>query len=143
MCPAHCSWRGDTNFSLSRTARRFDDVEANLAGMVEGVARPVLQEIRDDQDGMRRRIEGLDTNLRKFDEQAARMVTYFNEMTQAMEQRTAELSEQLQTNVEGRLSALTTRFDESESAVASDITKFADPGPVEVSVATGWCFTRK
>ncbi|MGH9132617.1 MAG: hypothetical protein ACRDZZ_01675 [Ilumatobacteraceae bacterium] len=103
--------------SESRTARRFDDVEANLAGMVEGVARPVLQDIRDDQDGMRRRIEGLDTNLRKFDEQAARMVTYFNEMTQAMEQRTAELSEQLQTNVEGRLSALTTRFDESESAV--------------------------
>jgi uncharacterized phage infection (PIP) family protein YhgE len=103
--------------SESRTTRRFDDIDSNLAGMVQDVARPVLQEFRDDQDGMRRRIDGLDTNLRKFDEQAARMVTYFNEMTQAMEQRTAELSEQLQTNVEGRLSALTTRFDESESAV--------------------------
>src|SRR4051812_672094 len=33
--------------------------------------------------------------------------------------------------------------EESESAVASDITRFAEPGPVEVSVATGWCFTRK
>jgi chaperonin cofactor prefoldin len=102
--------------SESRTARRFDDVETNLAGMVEAVARPVLKEVRDDQDVMHRRIEALDSNLRKFDEQAARMVTYFNQMTQAMEQRTAELSEQLQTNVEGRLSTLTVRVDESESA---------------------------
>ena len=102
--------------SESRTARRFDDMDSNLAGMVQDVARPALQEIRDDQNGLVRRIDALDSNLRRFDEQAARMVTYFNEMTQAMEQRTAELSEQLQTNVEGRLSALTVRFDESESA---------------------------
>ena len=104
----------------SRTARRFDDMDTNLAGMVQDVARPALQEIRDDQTGLVRRIEALDTNLRRFDEQAARMVTYFNEMTQAMEQRTAELSEQLQTNVEGRLSALTVRFDESESDDPTD-----------------------
>jgi uncharacterized phage infection (PIP) family protein YhgE len=101
--------------SESRTARRFDDIDANLAGMVQDVARPALQEMRDDQNGLVRRVEGLDSNLRRFDEQAARMVTYFNEMTQAMEQRTAELSEQLQTNVEGRLSTLTVRFDELES----------------------------
>jgi chaperonin cofactor prefoldin len=100
----------------SRTTRRFDDIDANLAGMVEDVARPALKEVRDDQDSLRLRIEALDSNLRKFDEQAARMVTYFNQMTQAMEQRTAELSEQLQTNVEGRLSTLTVRVDESESA---------------------------
>ena len=102
--------------SESRTARRFDDIEANLAGMVQDVAGPAIKEVREDQNLLRNRIESLDTNLRKFDEQAARMVTYFNEMTQAMEQRTAELSEQLQTNVEGRLSTLTVRFDESESA---------------------------
>jgi chaperonin cofactor prefoldin len=100
----------------SRTTRRFDDVDANLAGMVQDVAGPALKGVREDQEALRLRIESLDGNLRKFDEQAARMVTYFNEMTQAMEQRTAELSEQLQTNVEGRLSTLTVRFDESESA---------------------------
>ncbi len=100
----------------SRTTRRFDDIDANLAGMVQDVAGPALKEVREDQETLRLRIESLDGNLRKFDEQAARMVTYFNEMTQAMEQRTAELSEQLQTNVEGRLSTLTVRFDESESA---------------------------
>src|SRR4026209_601936 len=60
----------------SRTTRRFDDMDANLAGMVQDVARPALQEIRDDQTGLIRRIEALDTNLRRFDEQAARMVTY-------------------------------------------------------------------
>jgi chaperonin cofactor prefoldin len=53
------------------------------------------------------------------------MVTYFNEMTQAMEQRTAELSEQLQTNVEGRLSTLTVRFDELESATRRTQTETA------------------
>jgi hypothetical protein len=109
----------------SRTARRFDDMDANLAGMVQEVARPALQEIRDDQNGLIRRIEALDSNLRRFDEQAARMVTYFNEMTQAMEQRTAELSEQLQTNVEGRLSTLTVRFDELESATRRTQTETA------------------
>jgi regulator of replication initiation timing len=109
----------------SRTTRRFDDMDANLAGMVQDVARPALQEIRDDQTGLIRRIEALDSNLRRFDEQAARMVTYFNEMTQAMEQRTAELSEQLQTNVEGRLSTLTVRFDELESATRRTQTETA------------------
>ncbi len=109
----------------SRTARRFDDMDVNLAGMVQDVARPALQEIRDDQSGLTRRIEALDSNLRRFDEQAARMVTYFNEMTQAMEQRTAELSEQLQTNVEGRLSTLTVRFDELDSATRRTQTETA------------------
>jgi regulator of replication initiation timing len=109
----------------SRTARRFDDMDSNLAGMVQDVARPAMQEIRDDQNGLIRRIEALDSNLRRFDEQAARMVTYFNEMTQAMEQRTAELSEQLQTNVEGRLSTLTVRFDELESATRRTQTETA------------------
>ena len=35
------------------------------------------------------------------------------------------------------------KADESDSAVASDITRLAEPGPVEVSVATGLCLTRK
>ena len=94
---------------------RFDAWTPNLAGMVQDVARPAFRRPRRTRTALAA-IEALDSNLRRFDEQAARMVTYFNEMTQAMEQRTAELSEQLQTNVEGRLSALTVRFDESESA---------------------------
>ena len=48
----------------SRTARRFDDMDANLAGMVQDVARPAMQEIRDDQNGLIRRIEALDARSR-------------------------------------------------------------------------------
>ena len=33
--------------------------------------------------------------------------------------------------------------EESDSAVTSDMVRFAEPGPVDVSVATGWCLTRK
>jgi hypothetical protein len=43
----------------------------------------------------------------------------------------------------GTLAVIARKADESDSAVASDITMLAEPGPVEVSVATGWCFTRK
>jgi uncharacterized protein YicC (UPF0701 family) len=100
----------------SRQTRRIDDATSGLDGVIAEAVRPVVGGLRDDYEAMSRKVDGLDTNLRKFDEQAARMVTYFNEMTQAMEQRTAELSEQLQTNVEGRLSTLTVRFDESESS---------------------------
>ena len=43
----------------------------------------------------------------------------------------------------GTLDVMARKADESDSAVASDITMFAEPGPVEVSVATGLCLTRK
>ena len=41
-----------------------------------------MQEIRDDQEALIRKVDALDANLRKFDEQAARMVTYFNDVSQ-------------------------------------------------------------
>ncbi len=43
----------------------------------------------------------------------------------------------------GTLAVIARNADESASAVASDITMLAEPGPVDVSVATGWCLTRK
>ena len=42
----------------------------------------------------------------------------------------------------GTLDVIAMKADESDSAVASDITMFAEPGPVDVSVATGLCLTR-
>jgi hypothetical protein len=43
----------------------------------------------------------------------------------------------------GTLAVIARHADESESAVTQGMTIFAEPGPVEVSVATGECFTRK
>ena len=73
--------------SEARQTRRLDDVAAGLEGLVAEATRPVITDLRDEQADMMRRVEGLDTNLRRFDEQAARMVTYFNDVSQRVEQR--------------------------------------------------------
>src|SRR5512139_1748600 len=43
----------------------------------------------------------------------------------------------------GTLEVMHMKAEESDKAVAQDITILAEPGPVDVSVATGWCLTRK
>ncbi len=43
----------------------------------------------------------------------------------------------------GTLEVMAMKAEESDSAVAHDITILAEPGPVEVSVTTGLCLTRK
>ena len=43
----------------------------------------------------------------------------------------------------GTLAVIASNADESVCATASAMIRFADPGPVEVSVATGLCLTRK
>ena len=62
-----------------------------------------MQEMRDDQDALIHKVDALDANLRKFDEQAARMVTYFNDVSQSMEQRQDELSESLKVDIGARI----------------------------------------
>ena len=43
----------------------------------------------------------------------------------------------------GTLAVIARNAEESVCATASAMTRLAEPGPVEVSVATGWCLTRK
>ena len=43
----------------------------------------------------------------------------------------------------GTLAVMASTAEESVSAQASGITMLQEPGPQEVSVATGWCLTRK
>jgi hypothetical protein len=42
----------------------------------------------------------------------------------------------------GTLEVMAKKADESDKAVAKDITMLAEPGPVEVKVTTGLCLTR-
>ena len=66
--------------SESRQTRRVDDAAAGLEGLVAEAVRPAVGELKDDYEAMSHKVDGLDANLRRFDEQAARMVTYFNEV---------------------------------------------------------------
>lgn len=101
----------------ARQTRRLDDVSASLEGVVAEAARPVLNDVRDEQANLVRRIEGLDGNLRRFDEQAARMVTYFNDVSQRVEQRQDELSDTLRDDVAAQITDLKRLVDENDSSV--------------------------
>lgn len=101
----------------SRQARRFDDVTSGLAATVQAAARPILAEAAADQDRAAARLDGLENQLRKFDEQAARMVTYVNDLIQRTEARQAELADEVQARVSAEVSGMRPLVDEIDSSV--------------------------
>ena len=103
--------------SESRHARRLDDVAGGMEGIAQQAVRPILADVGDEQEALVKRVQALDTNLRKFDEQAARMVTYFNDVSQQMETRQDELGDSLKTDVATQIDGLKKLVEENDSAV--------------------------
>ncbi len=101
----------------TRQTRRIDDATSGLDGMVAEAVRPVVGGLKDDYDAMERKVDGLDTNLRKFDEQAARMVTYFNDVSSQMEAKQDELGETLKTDIAEQIDTLKQLVEENDSSV--------------------------
>jgi archaellum component FlaC len=94
-----------------RTSRRLDEMIATVDGLVEAAARPMLTVMREEQDAVRGRIDALDENLRRFDEQAARMVRFVDESNQALLQKNVEVQGELAARLEARADDLTSRID--------------------------------
>jgi hypothetical protein len=103
--------------SEARQTRRLDDLSTQIEGLVQAAARPVMQEVRDEQAALAYKVDGLDANLRKFDEQAARMVTYFNDVSQQMEQRQDDLSAELKVDLAGRIDAIKQVVEGNDAAI--------------------------
>jgi type II secretory ATPase GspE/PulE/Tfp pilus assembly ATPase PilB-like protein len=103
--------------SEKRQTRRIDDATAGLDQMVQQAARPVLADLRMENEELASRVTSLDANLRRFDEQAARMVTYFNEITQQVETSQEELADTVKTDVASQLAVLKQLVEENDSAV--------------------------
>jgi len=103
--------------SEARQTRRIDELSSGVPGLVAAAARPLMQELRDDQEALVYKVDGLDTNLRKFDEQAARMVTYFNDVTQQMELRQDELGESLKVDIDSRIETIKHLVEENDLAI--------------------------
>ncbi len=103
--------------SESRQTRRLDDVSGGIEALVQEAVRPLMVDVAEQHDALERRVEGLDVNLRKFDEQAARMVTYFNDVSQQMELRQDELSATLKTDIAAQIEGLKALVEENDSAV--------------------------
>lgn len=101
----------------SRQSRRLDDVTANLSSAVQAAARPILAEATAEHERSIARLDGLELQLRKFDEQAARMVTYVTDVIQRVEARQGEVAQELQAQVAAEVSGLRPLVDDIDSSV--------------------------
>lgn len=101
----------------SRQTRRVDDLASGIEGLVDQAARPLLAHVTGEQQALNTRIENLDANLRRFDEQAARMVTYFNDVSQQMEQRQDDLAATLTNDIAARIETIKQLVEENDSAI--------------------------
>ena len=63
----------------ARIGRVVDEANIGLAAAVESAARPIVKQVEHRQELLEHEVGTLDKNLRKFDDQAARMVTHFND----------------------------------------------------------------
>jgi hypothetical protein len=111
----------------ARINRRIDQVVGGLEGLIQAAAHPLFQSVRDDQASVERRIDTLDEHLRRFDEQAARMVTFFNETTAAQQAHSDATADRLVADVEHRLGELSVRVEQSRSEAVhqhSETTRF-------------------
>jgi hypothetical protein len=103
--------------SEQRLTRRMDDTAAGVEGMVGEAVRPTINDLKDENAGLVRRVEALDADLRKFDEQAARMVTYFNDVSKRIEERQEESSATLQEEITSQMGELKRLVEENDSAI--------------------------
>lgn len=101
----------------SRQTRRLEDVTSGLSATVQAAARPILSDVAADHERAAARLDGLEAQLRKFDEQAARMVTYVNEVIQKTDARQTDLASEIHAKVASDISALRPLVDEIDSSV--------------------------
>ncbi len=102
----------------ARIGRVADDANGGLAAAVESAARPLVKQVEHRQELLEQELSTLDKSLRKFDDQAALMVTHFNEVTIATESKMNAVSMQVVNDVEVRLGGLSTRVDEISAQAA-------------------------
>jgi hypothetical protein len=82
------------------------------------------------------RVTSLDTNLRKFDEQAARMVTYFNDVTQQMEAASAGARRHGEDRCREPADSILKRLvEENDSTIRGSRTTWASRSPQKLNDA--------
>ncbi len=106
----------------NRLNRRIDQTRANLESLVGDAVRPHIEEIHDEQTTLNQRVEVLDTDLRKFDEQAARLVVYVNELTSKLQARGDEAAAELKGALDKRMEGIDERIEGiSESSMRQHV----------------------
>ncbi len=101
-----------------RLDRVVDEANKGMAAAVESTARPILRQVEHRQDKAEADLAGLDKTLRKFDEQAGRMVAHINDVSADVDTRMDHLSTQVTADVEARVATLSARLDEVSAQAA-------------------------
>ncbi len=102
----------------ARIGRIVDETNIGLTAAVASAAQPIVKQLEHRQDRFEADLANVDRSVRKFDDQAAKMVQHFNLITEATEARMDEVSAQVGAEIDGRLAALSTRLDEVSAQAA-------------------------
>lgn len=101
-----------------RLDRVVDEANTGLVATVESATRPFLRELEHRQAKVEGDVVSLDKSIRKFDDQAARMVTHINSVTGNIDGRIEQLAAGVAADVETRMGGLAARLDEVSAQAA-------------------------
>lgn len=101
-----------------RIGRIADETNIGLAAAVESAVRPVVKQLEHRQTQVETDLTGLDRSVRKFDDQAGKIVQHLNAMSVATEARLDEVAAQVTSELDGRLTLVSSRVDEISAQAA-------------------------
>jgi len=101
-----------------RLGRVVDESNAGIAAAVESAARPILKQVEHRQDKVETDVLALDGSIRKFDEQAGKMVSHINSVTTAIDARLERITADVSTSFDERFAGVVMRIDEVSAAAA-------------------------
>ncbi len=110
----------------ARIGRIVDETNIGLTAAVASAAQPIVKQLEQRQDQFEADLANVDRSVRKFDDQAAKMVQHFNLITEATEARMDEVSAQVAAEIDGRLAVLATRLDEVSAQAARQQSEVAN-----------------
>ena len=102
----------------TRIGRIADEINLGLIAAVESAAQPIVKQLELRQERVETELVSIDRTVRKFDDQAAKIVEHINVITEATESRIDEVSGQVTEEIDGRLAGLATRLDEVSAQAA-------------------------
>ncbi|MGA7756691.1 MAG: hypothetical protein WBL31_14005 [Ilumatobacteraceae bacterium] len=110
----------------ARIGRIVDETNIGLTAAVASAAQPIVKQLENRQDQFEADLANVDRSVRKFDDQAAKMVQHFNLITEATEARMDEVSAQVAAEIDSRLAVLATRLDEVSAQAARQQSEVAN-----------------
>ncbi|HSM67066.1 MAG TPA: hypothetical protein VK860_12230 [Ilumatobacteraceae bacterium] len=102
----------------ARIGRIADETNKGLAAAVQSAAVPIVKQLEHRQDGLETSLAALDRTVRKFDDQAGKIVAHINAVTEATDARIDEVTGQVSAQLDGRLAGLSARVDEVSAQAA-------------------------